>query len=144
MRELVTEHLERVSGVGARRPTLHDDATRLRERDGRAPLRRARSNPLAKALSIGRDGHEHTLLRSRQSRKGVSAHGSVEQRRRQRALAFVEDGSESAAVDAEGRLLGDGRWATGGESGRRATGDGRRSCSAQSYRETENDKQNAE
>src|SRR5215510_9589587 len=99
MRELMTQHFARITGVPSARPALHHDATRFGKRDRCPPLGRARSDPFAKTLSVGSQGDEHTLRRSREPRKRVGLHGTVEQRPRKCALARIKDGSETPTIE---------------------------------------------
>src|SRR6185295_15126038 len=62
MRELVTEHIARITRVAPGGASLHHDAMRLRKGDRGTPFRRARTDPRAKARMVWRDRDEHAFL----------------------------------------------------------------------------------
>src|SRR6266581_385254 len=105
----MTNHLNGIPSVGARRTALHDDAMRLREGDRSAPLGRLRADPFAKPAAIGSNGQDDALTRPRQAGEGVIANGAIEQRRGERALAWKEHGREPAPVKPLGGALSDSR-----------------------------------
>src|SRR5439155_26274307 len=104
--ELMPQHGERIACIRRGIVSLHDDAPRVGEREGRSPFWCASARPFAKPPRVGSDGNQNVLRRPREPWKAVSRERAIQQRGTQLCVAGKADDGDTPAIDPRRRVLG--------------------------------------
>ena len=103
MGQFMAQDDDRISGIAAGAAALKHQALLVGNRDGGAPLRRVRPDPLPKTLGIRGHRDEDARPRTRQPGEGVVGLRGREQRAGQARITRVGDDRKTPRVETDAR-----------------------------------------